>query len=170
MVRLFGVAFAAALAAMGVAEGISYIGSARANDAPAALAASVRPIPAVSSTAASIRKAADGHYWTEAMVGDKAIRFLVDTGATAVALTPEDALRLGYPQSGLEYTYQVQTAGGPARAARIELDSVSVSGVRVNGVEAYVIEHGLDASLLGMSYLGRLDRFEATQSALILRP
>ena len=62
------------------------------------------------------------------------------------------------------------TAGGEARAAEIRLASISVGGARVDDVPAMVIEKGLPASLLGMTYLGRLSRFEATRTALILRP
>ena len=123
-----------------------------------------------SGQAASIIKSADGHYWAEAQVNGRGVRFLVDTGASAVALTPEDARRLGFEPSGLDYAFDVSTASGKARAARIELASVSVAGARVHDVEAFVIERGLDTSLLGMTYLGRLSRFEASRNALILRP
>jgi aspartyl protease family protein len=64
----------------------------------------------------------------------------------------------------------VITANGQVHAAEVKLDSVSVAGARVNGVDALVVEKGLSTSLLGMTYLGRLSRFEATPSALILRP
>jgi aspartyl protease family protein len=52
----------------------------------------------------------------------------------------------------------------------VELDYISVAGARVEHVPALVLEEGLETSLLGMTYLGRLSKFEATQSALILRP
>lgn len=119
---------------------------------------------------ASIVKSADGHYWAEAQVNGRGVRFLVDTGASAVALTPEDARRLGFNPANLDYDFDVSTASGKARAARIQLASVSVAGARVHDVEAFVIERGLDTSLLGMTYLGRLSRFEASPNSLILRP
>lgn len=122
------------------------------------------------SQAAQISKAADGHYWAEAMVNGARVRFLVDTGATAVALTAEDAQRLGFDPKDLNYAYAVTTASGQTRAAQVKLASVSVAGAKIADVDALVIEHGLPASLLGMTYLGRLSRFEATPSALILRP
>jgi aspartyl protease family protein len=62
------------------------------------------------------------------------------------------------------------TAAGPARAAAVRLASVTVAGATLTGVDALVIEKGLDASLLGMSYLGRLSSFQATREALVLRP
>lgn len=122
-----------------------------------------------SGSAAALVKSPDGHFWAEGAVNGRQVRFLVDTGASAVALTPEDARRLGVLQ-GLDYSVEVSTANGKTRAARVVLDSVSVAGARVAGVEAFVVEKGLDHSLLGMTYLGRLSRFEATQGSLILRP
>ncbi len=123
-----------------------------------------------SGTAAQIAKGPDGHYWAEAAVNGQAVHLLVDTGATAVALTAEDAKRLGFDPKGLQYTYSVATANGQARAAKVRLASVSVAGAEVQNVDALVIDKGLQTSLLGMTYLGRLSQFEATPTALILRP
>lgn len=117
-----------------------------------------------------VPKASDGHYWAEGEVNGRQIRFLVDTGATAVALTPTDARRLGIDLAALRYGYDVVTAGGRARAAPVRLSSISVAGAKLDDVDALVIENGLDASLLGMSYLGRLSSFQATPQALVLRP
>ena len=89
---------------------------------------------------------------------------------SAVALTGDDARRLGFDPAGLNYGYAVQTANGEARAARVTLPSIAIAGVRVDNVDAFVIDHGLETSLLGMTYLGRLSRIEATPTALILRP
>ena len=122
------------------------------------------------ATAMAIAKSADGHYWAEGLVNGSHIRFLVDTGATAVALTPADAERLGFDPARLTYGYKVTTASGPARAAAVKLTEVNVAGAKVENVEALVIEKGLDASLLGMTFLGRLASFQATRSALILQP
>jgi aspartyl protease family protein len=117
-----------------------------------------------------VPKASDGHYWAQGEVNGREIRFLVDTGATAVALTPADARRLGIDLAALHYGYDVVTAAGRARAASVRLSSISVAGARLDDVDALVIENGLDASLLGMSYLGRLSSFQATPKALVLRP
>ena len=125
---------------------------------------------AASGGAAEVAKSADGHYWAEGNVDGQRVHFLVDTGATAVALTLADAERLGLHPKDLTYGYTVTTANGPARAAEVKLASVSVAGASVSDVDALVIEKGLPTSLLGMTYLGRLSRFEATQTALILRP
>jgi aspartyl protease family protein len=123
-----------------------------------------------SGRVAQVPKADDGHFWAEAEVNGAPVRFLVDTGATAVALTPGDAQRLGLDPRRLKYDLSVGTAAGQARAARVTLAAVSVNGARLDDVDALVIEKGLDASLLGMTYLGRLSSFQATRQALFLTP
>lgn len=180
MLRYIVIAGVAVVAAVGAAQGVVMLDSARQGHDRAAVMtptpapATAAPAPAAQAPApshtASITKSADGHYWAEARVNGARVRFLVDTGATAVALSPRDATRLGYPPSSLVYGHKVMTANGEARAAKVQLQSVSVAGARVDDVDAYVIEKGLDTSLLGMTYLGRLERFEATKTALILRP
>lgn len=170
MLRFASLAAVSALSAVAAAGAVAHF-EARQATTPRAAVAQVQPIaPEAAGQAASIAKGADGHFWAEADVDGRRVRFLVDTGASAVALTVEDARRLGLHPAALNYEYGVQTASGQARAARIQLDSIAVAGARVDDVEAFVIESGLETSLLGMSYLGRLSRFEATRSALILRP
>lgn len=128
------------------------------------------PAPeAASPSVAAVTKAKDGHFWAEATVQGRHVRFLVDTGATTVALTAADAKRLGIDLDRLDFRHPVQTAAGEVRAAAVELDYVSVAGARVEKVQALVIEKGLETSLLGMSYLGRLSRLEATRDSMILR-
>ena len=116
------------------------------------------------------KKAADGHYWAWAKVNGTWVRFLVDTGATAVALTPADAARLGFKPADLHYGQEIVTAAGASRAATVTLASVAVGDARIDDVSAVVVEKGLDTSLLGMSYLGRLARFEATRDTLRFQP
>ncbi len=119
---------------------------------------------------ASIPKSSDGHYWANGRANGASVRFLVDTGASAVSLTPDDARRLGFDTAALSYSNRVTTAAGQARAASVRLASLTVSGARLENVDALVIEKGLDTSLLGMTYLGRLASFQATRQALILQP
>jgi aspartyl protease family protein len=175
MLRFTLIALASAVAAVGAAQAVTVLTPAAASGAPAAPPSALRAtsdvVPALpAAEAAQISKASDGHFWAEAEVNGERVRFLVDTGATAVALTAADAQRLGFAPKELDYAYTVTTASGPARAAQIKLASISVAGARIPNVEALVIEKGLDTSLLGMTYLGRLSRFEATPQALILRP
>lgn len=174
MLRFAAIALVAAISAVGVAQ----VSKAFAINGPGPQAqqaqALVAEVPAQTALpygqAASITKSRDGHFWAEAAVDGKQVRFLVDTGATTVALTGPDAQRLGLDLDTLDYDRPVTTASGTIRAAMVELDYVSVAGARVEKVQALVLREGLSASLLGMSYLGRLSRFEATPTALILRP
>jgi aspartyl protease family protein len=176
MLRLAAIAVIGAVSAAASAEVV--IDYARDHPAPALRQAETVAAPASAAAgpspatgeAASVAKAADGHYWAEASVNGAEVRFLVDTGASAVALTPYDAQRLGFDPQSLNYAFTVTTASGQARAAQVNLASVSVSGAEVDNVQAYVIDSGLKTSLLGMTYLGRLSQFEATQNSMILRP
>ena len=170
MLRFAIIAMVAAVFAVGIAKVISHLDPGPTPGATAQAAVALPEAQAVSGPT-SISKAPDGHYWAEADVDDgHEVRFLVDTGATAVALTAQDAQRLGIDPSTLNYAYNVATANGQAHAASVVLASISVAGARVSNVQAYVLDHGLETSLLGMSYLGRLSQFEATQTSLILRP
>ncbi len=117
-----------------------------------------------------VLKASDGHYWAEALIDGRAVRVMVDTGASVVVLTRADAARLGLDLKAPDFSASVITASGPVRAAPVELKAVAVAGTRVDKVEALVVEQGLPHSLLGMSYLGRLSGFSATPAALTLRP
>jgi aspartyl protease family protein len=135
-------------------------------EAPLALASTAT----VPQQGGAVMKASDGHFWAQGDVNGQQVRFLVDTGATAVALTPQDAQRLGIDLASLDYGYKIVTAGGQARAAAVKLASITVAGARLDNVDAMVIEKGLDASRLGMTYLGRLSSFQATRQALFLQP
>ena len=169
MLRIAVIAIVATVSAVGAAKTVVALDT--ASRQPSAMAVQSNPsAPADAPAAASIVKAADGHFWAEATVNGKAVRFLVDTGATTVALTHDDALRLGFNPKPEDYTYTVTTADGQTRAAPVRLSVVSVAGARVDNVDALVIEKGLTTSLLGMTYLGRLSKFEASQTSLILRP
>ena len=170
MLRLAVLALVGAVSAVGAAQALtsfSNAGHAAALTVPQPMAASSAP---AAGDAASIAKASDGHYWAEADVNGSRVRFLVDTGASAVALTPADAERLGFEPKRLNYAYKVMTANGEAHAAAVKLASISVAGAQVANVDALVLDKGLDTSLLGMTYLGRLSGYEATKTALILRP
>jgi len=167
------VAFVAGASAFVSAQAVVLLGH-RAPALRAARAEASLPMTLADGSSADPRamilKASDGHYWADGDVNGAPVRFLVDTGATAVALAPDDARRLGFDLNSLEYGYRVVTAGGQARAAAVKLGSVTVAGARLENVDALVIEKGLDASLLGMTYLGRLASFQATRQALILQP
>lgn len=127
-------------------------------------------VPAATGSAAQVVKGADGHYWADARIDGRAVRVMIDTGATVVALTLDDAARLGVVPNEADFTRTVRTASGPVPAAPVRLKAVSVGRAEVRGVDALVLQDGLPHSLLGMSYLGRLSAFEATPMGLTLRP
>jgi aspartyl protease family protein len=169
MLRLAAIAAIGLLSAVDAAHALVD----RAAAAPATVlrgAQAVEPATGLSASDAELAKSPDGHFWAEADVQGTRVRFLVDTGATTVALTGEDARRLGLDPKALTYDTPVRTANGESRAARVRLASLAVGGARVENVDAMVVPEGLSASLLGMSYLGRLSSLEATPQALILRP
>jgi aspartyl protease family protein len=172
MIRVAGVALAAALSAVGAAKAVVILQDHAAHPRPSEMAVTAPAPAAMPATGgdAEVMKGEDGHYWAEADVNGTAVKFLVDTGATAVALKPEDAQRLGITPESLQFNYKVTTASGEARAAKVKIASISIHGAEVRDVDAFVIESGLQTSLLGMTYLGRLSRFEATPEALILHP
>jgi len=111
----------------------------------------------------------DGQFWADATVNSGYVRFLVDTGASAVALTTEDAQKAGIRLHELTYDVPIRTAGGRNMAARVNLKSIAVGSITLRNVEALIIPEGLETSLLGMTYLGQLQKVEATPSALLLR-
>ena len=124
-----------------------------------------------SYSGASVTLAADprGHFFIEGSINGQPMRFLVDTGATMVALPARDAVRMGIDyQRGLQG--QTRTAGGVVTVYKVTLDSVRLGGIEARGVDAVVIEQGLDIALLGMSFLNRLDmRQEGRTMTLIKR-
>ena len=111
----------------------------------------------------------DGQFWTDARVNSGHVRFLVDTGASSVALTLNDAKKAGIRTRDLKYNVPIATAGGRNMAAYVELKSISVGAITLRNVRALVVPEGLGTSLLGMTYLGQLQKVEATPNALLLR-
>lgn len=106
----------------------------------------------------SVTLAADtrGHFITEGAINGRAVRFVVDTGATMVALPASDALRLGldYRKGEVALT---RTAAGVVPVYRVRFDSVRLGAIEINAVDGVVIEQGLDIALLGMSFLSRVE-------------
>ncbi len=168
MLKFTAIAIVGALSAVGAAKAVTSLDSSLRQSSPGPATAAAATLG--DAGAAQLTKGPDGHFWAEAKVDGRAVRFLVDTGATAVSLSKADAQRLGIDVAKLNYEYDVVTADGRTRAASVKLGSVAIAGAKVANVDALVIESGLETSLLGMSYLGRLSRFEATPRSLILHP
>lgn len=110
-----------------------------------------------------------GHYQTLGQINGNAVQFLVDTGATSIAISSGQARQLGinYLSGQRGYT---ETANGRAAAYRITLDTVKVGDITLHAVEAVVLEgDGLKIALLGMSFLNRTDMKRDSQSLTLTR-
>jgi aspartyl protease family protein len=110
-----------------------------------------------------------GHFEVDARVDGRRLSFMVDTGASVIALTADDAASLGIHPAERDYTVLVSTANGTARAAPVELDMVEIEDITVRNVQAMVMPDGaLHDNLLGMSFLSRLHRWEFADGKLML--
>ncbi|MFZ2018302.1 MAG: TIGR02281 family clan AA aspartic protease [Methyloceanibacter sp.] len=117
-----------------------------------------------------IRKRLDGHFNANVDVNGKQIAMIVDTGASSIVLTPEDATKAGIDIRNLAYNIPVLTANGRTFAARVRLDKVAIGPVDRANVDALVAKHGaMTQSLLGMSFLSRLRSYEFSGDFLTLR-
>ena len=110
----------------------------------------------------------DGHYYATLTLNGAPVRFVVDTGASSVVLTREDAAAAGLGAGDLEFFSQAMTANGPVRTAPVTLDRVEFGPFADTGVRAYVNEGQMAESLLGMSYLQRFERIEISRGTLVL--
>jgi len=116
------------------------------------------------------RRSADGHFYIDATVNGQAVRFLVDTGASEIVLSPDDAARIGFDRSELLFNRQYETANGIGWGAPVVLRSIETGAIRFRSVAASVNDASMSESLLGMSFLDRLAGFEVRGDSLILRP
>lgn len=117
----------------------------------------------------TLRATDGGHFETIAEVNGRDVDVMVDTGATMVALTYEDAERAGIFLTPADFTQRVSTANGVAKIAPVELASVSIGGITIRNVRGAVSERGnLHKTLLGMTFLGRLSRVEMRRNDLVL--
>ena len=117
-----------------------------------------------------IRKRLDGHFNANVAVNGKQIAMIVDTGASSIVLTPEDAAKAGIDTRNLAYNIPVLTANGRTFAARVRLDKVAIGPLDRTNVDALVAKHGaMTQSLLGMSFLSRLRSYEFSGEFLTLR-
>lgn len=120
--------------------------------------------------AVEIRAGDHGHFVLEAMVDGVAVRFLVDTGASDVVLSPADASRIGINVGALAFNKVYRTANGTVRGAPIRLGRIVVGPIMVENLRASVNGVAMQRSLLGMSFLERLGGYEVRDGRLILRP
>ena len=163
------------IAAVGLIAGflgpryLSHIG-----DTPAPTALTTRPgaaAPAVGTHSRSVVVPRDGRgsFEVDGRVNGRRIGFMVDTGASVIALTARDAARLGIHPPQNAFVAEVRTANGTVRAAPARLDVVEIGGLEVRDVAALVLpDQALSDNLLGLSFLSRLHRFEYSDGKLVL--
>ncbi|PWW04521.1 aspartyl protease family protein [Hoeflea marina] len=120
--------------------------------------------------AISIGKSRGGHFEADAMVNGVPVHFLIDTGATTIALSHEDAMAAGFSEKELRYTSPISTANGMSMAAPVRIDRLEIGPLGRAGLRAMVSKPGaLDRSLLGMNFLSTLSSFEMRRDEIVLR-
>lgn len=163
IVWALGLLASATVAGLGTGDRLAAFGLAPARTAAPAGGASADPVVVLN---ADLR----GHYTVHPSVEGRTLRMVVDTGASVVALTYEDAERVGLRPAPGAFTRPMGTANGVAMAAPVRIAELKVGDIRLTFVDAVVMPRGrLGTSLLGMSFLKRLKGFEVASSRLTLR-
>jgi aspartyl protease family protein len=117
----------------------------------------------------SIARDARGHFETEGRIEGQRIGFMVDTGASVIALNESSAARFGLRPSRGDYKATVTTANGTVKAAPTRLAMVDIGGIVVRDVDAMVLpDEALSENLLGLSFLSKLKRFEYANGKMVL--
>ncbi|ARS26781.1 retropepsin-like aspartic protease family protein [Sphingomonas sp. KC8] len=141
--------------------------------------AAAQPAPALSPSPPSsdgyggrqiiIERKADGHFYADATINGQLVRFLVDTGATTVALTARDARHVGLFFSPNEFTAIGRGASGEVRGKLVTIDRIALGHVEARQVRGAIIDDGLDISLLGQSFLSRIGSVRIADDRMTLR-
>jgi len=137
-------------------------------EAPAAQAMDIDRKQDWNTNEAMLHRERDGHFYANVRVNGGEYRFLVDTGASIVALTGEDAEAMGLQWDAATLRTIGRGASGDVRGVPVTLDSVEINGIEKHGVPAAIIPEGLDTSLLGQSYLGQLRNVDISGDAMTL--
>ncbi|HYG28865.1 MAG TPA: TIGR02281 family clan AA aspartic protease [Allosphingosinicella sp.] len=137
--------------------------SAEPEDSAAALVSPTEPLREL-----VINRRSDGHFYTAGLVNGREARFLIDTGATHIALTMDDAKELGIDVDPSQFEFVGEGAGGAVRGQVVMLDRVSIGGRVVTNAPAMVLE-GLNVNLLGQSVLSQIGTLEITRDRLVVR-
>jgi aspartyl protease family protein len=141
---------------------------------PPPQAATVEPAyeprqPASSGRSLTLESDRRGHFRVEGRIDGRRVDFLVDTGASLVVLRESDAAEVGIRPMPRDYTATAVTANGKIRAAPAKIDRIEVGGITVYDVRAMVLpDEALSQSLLGVSFLSRLRRYEYANGRMVL--
>ena len=123
---------------------------------------------ASSSDSIALQRSFDGHFYADAQVNGTTVHFLVDTGATGIALTADDARRAGLSFSSSDAEVVGSGASGQVLGHFVELDRVQLGQHSVSDTPAIILEGG-DRSLLGQTFLSRFDSVEVRGNTMVLR-
>ena len=116
-----------------------------------------------------LTRSTDGHFYADARINGTIIRVLVDTGASMIALTREDAHKIGLTFTESEFTDSAKTAGGTVALKSITLDHVALGPVEASKVDAAIVGPGLHQSLLGQSWLRQVGEVRIVGDTMTLR-
>lgn len=119
-------------------------------------AAALVDLSVTTTGAIAVPRAADGLFYVHGVVNGVVVRFLVDTGATSIVLTADDAARAGVAVHSDDYRYNASTVGGKTAMARVRVTRLATGATERRDVEAAVVNSGLTVSLLGQSWLAQL--------------
>lgn len=125
--------------------------------------------PKTSSSGVTLEALDNGHFETTAEINGRDVSVMLDTGASMVALTYEDARRAGLRVTDADFTHKSSTANGIARVAPVTISKITVGDITVRNVRGAVLEKGkMQQTLLGMSFLSKL-KVEMSDGAMVLR-
>lgn len=116
----------------------------------------------------TLQRSSDRHFYANATVNGKPVRFLVDTGASEIALTEDDARNVGITVDPSKYELLGQGASGIVRGQYVQLDRIEVGGIRESSTKAVVVQ-GANISLLGQPFLENLDEIVIRKSEMTLK-
>ena len=117
-----------------------------------------------------VKRGVHNQFYVTAAVNHWPASFLVDTGASHVAIRESDAAAAGVFTTMTDYTHAVRTANGETKAALVILNSVEIGELKLDDVKAFILpDEQLGMNLLGMSFLSRLKGVEASNGELILK-
>ncbi len=154
-------------------KGVDHLAKVAKNDRGNRIQRVVEPAPdradPDNDEAVVLEAGAHGRFTVAAWVDGTDIDFVVDTGASAVVLSPDDASRLDLHPSNLDYDTVFSTANGEVRAAMVTLRELRIGPIELDDVEAAVFQSPMGMSLLGMTALDRLRSYEVQGNRMILR-
>jgi aspartyl protease family protein len=127
-----------------------------------------RPAASPGVVEVALNRSSDKHFYTQVDVNGKSIRFLIDTGASEIALTEEDARKVGITVDPQRYELIGHGASGMVRGQYVDLQQIDLGGIKDSSAKAVVVQ-GADVSLLGQPFLEKVDEIVIRKDEMVLR-